>query len=88
MLEVDTFTCCHCNVVVVKHPQRTRERHTCFKCMRLTCDQIGCVAECNPIMQSVILADRFPDSGQPFLLRGPRGEILFDPTFRDKERFY
>lgn len=88
MLEADTFTCCHCDSVVVKHPQRVRDRHMCFKCGKLTCDQAGCVVECNPIMQAVTLAQRFPDSGQAFLLRGPAGEILFDPRFKDKERFY
>lgn len=88
LFEADTFTCCHCDSVVVKNPCRTRDRHMCFKCMRLTCDQAGCVVECNPILQSVTLANRFPESGQAFLLRGPRGEALFDQSFRDKETFY
>jgi len=59
-----------------------------MRCMHLTCDQPGCVSECNPIIQAVTLAQRFPDSGQPFMLRGPRGEILFDARFKDKETFY
>lgn len=88
VFEADTFTCCHCNGVVVKHPLRTRERHMCMKCMHLTCDQAGCVNDCNPIRQAVVLAQRFPDSGQPFIPRGPQGEILFDPAFKDKETFF
>lgn len=88
LFEADTFTCCHCNGVVVKNPQRVRDRHMCFKCGHLTCDQVGCVNECNPVLQAVSLAQRFPESGQPFLLRGPRGEILYDPTFNDKERIF
>lgn len=88
IMEAATFTCCHCNGVVVMHPQRQRARNVCRKCMRQTCDTLGCVTECNPILQAVGLAQRYPDSGQPFLLRGPRGEILFDPAFKEREKVF
>ena len=32
VFEADTLTCSHCKVVVIKNPERTRERHSCMKC--------------------------------------------------------
>lgn len=45
-LEADTYTCPHCNALVVKNPDRTRERAVCRKCMQVVCD--SCVGECVP----------------------------------------
>lgn len=87
-LELPTVTCCHCNRVVVLNMARTRPRGYCAKCDHYVCDLPACNAECNPILQAVELANKYPDSGQPFLLRGPRGEVLFDPEFRDRERIF
>lgn len=84
--ELPTITCAHCNVVVVLNMQRTRPRGHCWKCAAYVCDKPGCNTECNPITQGVELALKYPDSDQPFLLRGDSGEILFNPTFRDKEK--
>lgn len=86
--ELPTFTCCHCDRVVVMNAQRTRPRGYCAKCDHWTCDNAVCASECNPIRRDVDLALAHPDSGQPFLLRGPRGEILFDPAYIDKERIF
>lgn len=41
MFEADTLTCAHCKGVVVKNPNRTRERSYCAKCSgHYICD--GC----------------------------------------------
>lgn len=32
LFEASTMTCSHCKGTVVKNPDRTRERATCFKC--------------------------------------------------------
>ena len=36
--ELDTWTCAHCNAIVLKNPDRTREREVCRKCMKVVCD--------------------------------------------------
>ena len=86
--EMATLTCAHCNRVVVLNPQRTRERGYCAKCHAYVCDSVGCNAECNPIEQGVELALKHTDSGEAFLLRGPNGEILFDPKYKDQEKLF
>lgn len=88
LFEGPTFTCCHCNRVVVKNAQRQRPRNVCHKCMKWTCDYGVCVTECNPIVQSVDLALRYAETGQSFLLRGPNGEVLFDKRLVDKDTVY
>ena len=40
LFEADTLTCAHCKTVMVKNPERTRERAFCRKCMTYICD--GC----------------------------------------------
>lgn len=81
--EFNTFTCCHCNGVVVMNPSRVRARNTCWKCSHLTCDKGVCVTECNPIKEGLDLIIKYPNSNQPFILRGPNGEILFNKNFRE-----
>jgi hypothetical protein len=39
LFEADTFTCSHCNVVVVKNPERKRERWYCHGCTHEICDK-------------------------------------------------
>lgn len=39
-VEAATYTCTHCECVVVMHPERKRERFTCRGCNHLICD--GC----------------------------------------------
>ena len=41
MQEMATLTCSHCNVVMVKNPQRVRERAYCPKCDHYLCDACG-----------------------------------------------
>ena len=41
--EADTYTCSHCQRVVILNPQRTRERYKCAGCAHHICDD--CAAE-------------------------------------------
>jgi len=43
LAEYDTYTCSHCQRVVVMNPERKRERYKCRGCNHLTCD--NCAAE-------------------------------------------
>jgi hypothetical protein len=86
-MEVHTMTCCHCDRVVILNPERTRERGYCQKCDAYVCDSGGCRAECNPFQESIELALKFKGD-EPYLLRGPDGEILFDPLKRDARRIH
>ncbi len=36
--ESATYTCAHCNTIVILNPQRTRERHYCTQCDHYICD--------------------------------------------------
>ena len=42
MFEADTYTCTHCQSIVVLNPSRTRERYKCRGCDHHICD--GCAA--------------------------------------------
>lgn len=42
MVEADTYTCTHCQRVVVMNPDRKRPRYKCRGCNHLICD--GCAA--------------------------------------------
>lgn len=66
--EFPTYTCNHCNRVVVMHPDRTRERATCRKCMAPVCDLCSGVGDCNVFDADMELAFR-DVGGQPWLLR-------------------
>lgn len=68
-LEFDTFTCVHCNRMVVKNPKRQRPRNECHNCNKLTCDSAGCIIECNPFERDLDRA-KINLNGQPWLLRG------------------
>ena len=41
-LEAPTYTCTHCQRVVVMNPERKRERYKCQGCNHMICD--GCAA--------------------------------------------
>jgi hypothetical protein len=41
VFESATFTCSHCEAVVVKNPNRSRERTWCKKCDHYICDACG-----------------------------------------------
>lgn len=47
LIEVATFTCSHCNDVVVKNPERQRERAYCPKCDHYICDGCGAIRGAN-----------------------------------------
>jgi hypothetical protein len=83
-----TFTCAHCNTMVLMNPQRRRERHVCARCRRVTCDRPGCLAECNPTDEAIELCFANPRVQQPFVGRAPDGTILFDPALRDRRRIH
>lgn len=39
LFEADTYTCTHCNRVVVMNPERKRERYKCQGCRHHICDE-------------------------------------------------
>lgn len=41
--EADTYTCSHCQAVVILNPERKRERYKCSGCSHHICD--GCAAK-------------------------------------------
>lgn len=43
LFEADTYTCTHCNRVVVLNPERKRDRYKCRGCSHHICDE--CAAE-------------------------------------------
>ena len=55
--EADTYTCSHCQVVVIMNPARVRERYKCNGCSHHICD--NCAAEiatgkpCHTMQQTV-----------------------------------
>lgn len=62
-LESATVTCCHCQVVVVLNPLRTRPRGYCQKCDRYICDSPVCHRDCTPF-------ERVLDQAQEAALKG------------------
>lgn len=64
LFEAPTFTCRHCQRVVVMNPNRTRERHYCRGCDHLICDNCAAVKaatqECRTFDQ---LVDKLLSSG-------------------------
>lgn len=86
LLELAAFNCPHCNRTVIKNPQRVRPRNYCQRCDRNVCDNAGCIQECNPTELMVELAQQYP--GEPFLLRGPNGQPLFNPDLKDRRKVY
>lgn len=51
--EADTYTCSHCERIVVMNPQRKRERYKCKSCNHHVCDDCAAKAvageRCMPI---------------------------------------
>jgi hypothetical protein len=74
--ESPTFTCSHCNAVVVMNPKRTRERAYCRGCNSYICDACGVVRaltfECRTleqkIDQAITAAEKAAESPQILLL--------------------
>lgn len=44
VFEAGTFTCSHCQALVVINPKRTRDRALCRQCDHYICDECGIVA--------------------------------------------
>lgn len=72
-----TFTCGHCDALVVKNPDRTRERHYCRGCDTIICDTCAAIKAqtltCRPIQQLIdqclTAAEKQSTTGSPILLR-------------------
>lgn len=43
VLEIATFTCKHCQRIVIKNPDRQRERTFCRGCQHLICDNCAAI---------------------------------------------
>jgi hypothetical protein len=65
MLEAPTFTCSHCNGVVIVNPDRRRERAYCRRCDHLVCDGCGAVGECRSFARAMDLAQENVICSQP-----------------------
>jgi hypothetical protein len=63
--EADTYTCTHCERIVVMNPERKRERYKCSKCNHHICDDCAAAmyagAECVPVKA---LADRIQEQAE------------------------
>lgn len=78
LFESATFTCSHCNAVVILNPKRTRERGFCRKCSQCICDicttRMALTLECKPMAQiideALEAAVKQADSPVPSLLLG------------------
>jgi len=46
-----TFTCSHCDQVLIKNPLRTRERAHCIQCDRDICDPCGVTLKLTSVCQ-------------------------------------
>jgi hypothetical protein len=61
-----SYTCNHCNRVVMLNPQRTRDREWCSRCNRYICDGCGAVlaktGECMPMAKLVAKVQRAAES--------------------------
>lgn len=49
LFEAPTYTCSHCQYVVVMNPNRQRERAYCSKCDHYLCDGCGAVKALNGV---------------------------------------
>lgn len=58
LAEAATFTCCHCQAVVVVNRKRTRPRGYCAKCDHLVCDNPICSKECMPFAKILDVAEK------------------------------
>lgn len=45
LVEVPTYTCTHCEAVVVMNPERVRPRYTCRGCDHMICDTCAAIKE-------------------------------------------
>lgn len=60
LVEVPTYTCTHCESVVVMNPNRVRPRYTCRGCSHMICDSCGSKREAGaPCRTFAQLIDEF-----------------------------
>ena len=70
LFEAPTYTCSHCQFVVVLNPNRTRERAYCPKCDKYICDNCGAIraangGECKTFNQIIDEAQEKAVKGEP-----------------------
>ena len=54
-----TYTCGHCNVVVMLRPDRKRPRKRCLSCGKLVCERTKiCAEDCTPLRDLVLEVER------------------------------
>jgi hypothetical protein len=67
--EAPTYTCSHCQFVVVLNPLRNRERAWCKKCDHYICDRCGTILAqtgiCRPFKQIIDDVQNAAAKGQP-----------------------
>ncbi len=69
--EADTYTCSHCQRIVVVNPERTRERGYCRKCDHVICD------ECVAIMHATLTCTPIAKVFEQFQEGAIRGQTIF-----------
>lgn len=87
-VEYNVFTCVHCGSAVVMHPERARKRGYCAHCNGLVCDDRLCNQVCTPVERCIELMMDNPYDPIPWLPRGYRGELLFNPELLTKGKVY
>lgn len=74
--EADTYTCSHCQTVVVMNPLRTRERYKCRGCSHHICDPCAakraegaaCKTWAQHVDQVLAQAERQAEATSPLIL--------------------
>ena len=74
--EADTYTCTHCEAVVVMNPMRKRERYKCVSCNHHICDPCAakkaagepCVTYRQKVEQYLEQVTRQPESSSGIIL--------------------
>ncbi len=76
LYESATYTCSHCNSVIVMNPQRTRERGFCRGCSQVICDAcslvrsqtFACKTMSQVIDETLAAADKQAETAPPSIL--------------------
>lgn len=74
LFESATYTCNHCNAIVVKNPDRTRERHVCRGCNSVICDV--CAEIRATTLQCVTMDQRIDEALTAAEKRAPEDPII------------
>ncbi len=78
LYESATYTCSHCNAVVVIEPKRTRERGYCRKCNSRVCDAcetaraltFECKTMTEIVEETLEAVDKQTETASPIILLG------------------